>query len=175
MAFVMLTWRRGQILLEKVRRRMRQPEEKLLEKLTTRPPIRLPGTAIFLSSSRNGVPLPLSNFLRHNHALHERVFLLTVEFTETPHVPKEKRVELIHIVDGMTRIILHYGFTEHPNVPDAIALAIRQGKLSTDLKLYEFSYYIGRETVIPAPRGLATELDDGHGVGARVGLAASAR
>jgi KUP system potassium uptake protein len=152
MAFVMLTWRRGQILLETVRRQMRQPEEKLLEKLRTRPPVRLPGTAIFLSSSRNGVPLPLSNFLRHNHALHERLFLLTVEFTETPLVPKDKRVELIHIVDGMTRIILHYGFTEHPNVPDAIALAIRQGKLSTDLKLYEFSYYIGRETVIPAAR-----------------------
>jgi KUP system potassium uptake protein len=152
MAFIMLTWRRGQIFLERARQQMRQPEAKLLEKLKTRPPIRLPGTAIFLSSSRNGVPLPLSNFLRHNHALHERVFLLTVEFTETPHVPREKRVELIHIVDGMTRIILHYGFTEHPNVPDAIALAIRQGKLSTDLKLYEFSYYIGRETVIPAPR-----------------------
>jgi KUP system potassium uptake protein len=152
MAFIMLTWRRGQILLEKVRAGMRSPEEKLLQKLITHPPIRLPGTAIFLSSSRNGVPLPLSNFLRHNHALHERVFLLTVEFTETPHVPKEKRVELIPLVDGITRIIVHYGFTERPNVPDAIALAIRQGKLGTDLKLYEFSYYIGRETVIPAAR-----------------------
>ncbi len=52
-------------------------------------------------------------------------------------------------IDGMTRIILHFGFTERPDVPEAIALAIRQGKLSTDLKLYEFSYYIGRETVIP--------------------------
>jgi KUP system potassium uptake protein len=152
MAFIMLTWRRGQILLEKVRAGMRSPEEKLLQKLITNPPIRLPGTAIFLSSSRNGVPLPLSNFLRHNHALHERVFLLTVEFTETPHVPREKRVEVIPLVDGMTRLVLHYGFTERPNVPDAIALAIRQGKLSTDLKLYEFSYYIGRETVIPARR-----------------------
>jgi KUP system potassium uptake protein len=152
MAFIMLTWRRGQMLLEAVRAQMRQPEQKLLEKLKTQPPVRLPGTAVFLSSARAGVPLPLSNFLRHNHALHERVFLLTVEFTETPHVPKEKRLELIHLVDGMTRIIVHYGFTERPNVPDAIALAIRQGKLSTDLKLYEFSYYIGRETVIPAPR-----------------------
>jgi KUP system potassium uptake protein len=152
MAFIMLTWRRGQLLLEKARAGMRQPEKKLIEKLQTQPPVRLPGTAVFMSSARNGVPLPLSNFLRHNHALHERVFLLTVEFTETPHVPREKRIEMIHIVDGMTRIILHYGFTEHPNVPEAIALAVRQGKLSTDLKLYEFSYYIGRETVIPTPR-----------------------
>ncbi len=152
MAFIMLTWRRGQILLEKARIQMRQPEEKLLNKLATSPPVRLPGTAVFLSSSRHGVPLPLSNFLRHNHALHERVFLLTVEFTETPTVPKEKRVEILPIVDGMTRIVLHYGFTEHPNVPDGIALAIRQGKLGTDLKLYEFAYYIGRETIIPAVR-----------------------
>src|SRR5437588_848664 len=110
MAFIMLTWRRGQMFLEKARRHMRQPEEKLLQKLKTHPPIRLPGTAIFLSSARNGVPLPLSNFLRHNHALHERVFLLTVEFTETPHGPREKRIEIIHIVDGLTSIILHYGF-----------------------------------------------------------------
>jgi KUP system potassium uptake protein len=152
MAFIMLTWRRGQILLEAVRANLRQPEEKLLQKLQSHPPIRLPGTAVFLSSARAGVPLPLSNFLRHNHALHERVFLLTVEFTETPHVARDKRVEIIHLVDGMTRILVHYGFTERPNVPDAIALAIRQGKLSTDLRLYEISYYIGRETVIPAPR-----------------------
>ncbi|GAC1328444.1 MAG: KUP/HAK/KT family potassium transporter [Beijerinckiaceae bacterium] len=151
-AFLMLTWRRGQMLLEQVRAKLRQPEDAFLTKLTTHPPIRLPGTAVFLSSASTGVPLPLTNFLRHNHALHERVFLVTVESTETPHVARDKRVELRHLVDGMMRIIVRFGFTERPNVPDALALAIRQGKLTTDLRLYEISYYIGRETIIPTPR-----------------------
>jgi KUP system potassium uptake protein len=151
-AFLMLTWRRGQLLLEHVRAGLRQPEDAFLAKLATHPPIRLPGTAVFLSSASTGVPLPLMNFLRHNHALHERVFLLTVESAETPHVARDKRVELRHLVDGMTRVIVRFGFTERPNVPEALALAIRQGKLSTDLRLYEISYYIGRETIIPTPR-----------------------
>ena len=155
-AFVMLTWRRGQLLVETMRTGLRQPEEDLVRLLETSPPIRLPGTAAFLTAATSGVPLPLSFFLRHNHALHERVLLVSVRTSASPRVPEERRVEVIPIAAGLTRVTLHYGFIEKPNVPAGIELAVSQGKLEGVVPP-EVSYVIGRETVIPSerPSGMA--------------------
>jgi KUP system potassium uptake protein len=82
------------------------------------PPVRLPGTAAFLTSSTAGVPLPLTHHLKHIYALHERVLLVTVLTSEEPYVSDEARVELHELPAGVTRVVLHVGFAEMPSVPE---------------------------------------------------------
>jgi KUP system potassium uptake protein len=80
--------------------------------------------------------------------LHERVLLVTVLTSEEPRVSEEARVELQELSAGVTRVILHFGFTESPRVPDGIRYATEQAELDCG-KLSEVAYYIGRETIIP--------------------------
>jgi KUP system potassium uptake protein len=117
-AFVMLTWRRGQRLTERARQAMRESEKEFVAHMCEEPPVRLPGTAAFLTSSTAGVPLPLTHHLKHIYALHERVLLVTVLTSEEPHVSEEARVELHELSAGVTRVILFVGFAEMPSVPD---------------------------------------------------------
>lgn len=147
-AFLMLTWRRGQRLAEKARSTMRESEGDFIKNLCENPPARLPGTAAFFTSGTVGIPLPLSHHLRHIYALHERVLLVTVLTSEDPRVLKEDRVELRDLSAGVTRVTLHFGFTESPSVPEGLSYAMEKAGLSCG-KLHEISYYIGRETIIP--------------------------
>jgi KUP system potassium uptake protein len=127
---------------------MRESEHEFMEKLIQHPPARLPGTAAFLSSSTRGVPLTLTHHLKHMYALHEQVLLVSVLTSEEPRVAEEARVDIHELACGFTRVILHYGFTESPSVPDGVRYAQEQAELSCG-SLPEVSYYIGRETVIP--------------------------
>jgi KUP system potassium uptake protein len=147
-AFLMLTWRGGVRLVERARGKLRQPEEDLIETAVSRCHARLPGTSIFLASTPNGVPLALTQFVRHNHCLHQRVLLVTVLIEEQPRISDEARAEVIEITEGITRIILRYGFMQYPTILEGLQLACRQGKLN-GVDLSDVTYYIGRETIIP--------------------------
>jgi KUP system potassium uptake protein len=147
-AFVMLTWRSGVKLVEHARAKLRQPEEDLIETAVNKCHARLPGTAVFLASTPNGVPLALTQFVKHNRVLHERVLLVTVLIEESPRIADEDRAEIIEIVPGITRVILHYGFMQYPTIYEGLKLACRQGKLP-GVDLTDLTYFIGRETIIP--------------------------
>jgi KUP system potassium uptake protein len=147
-AFLMLTWRAGVKLVEAARGKLRQPEEDLIETAVNKCTARLPGTAVFLASAPKGVPLALTQFVKHNHVLHERIVLVTVLIEELPHVADEERAEVIEIITGITRVILHYGFMQNPTIYDGLTLACRQGKLP-GIDLSDITYYVGRETIIP--------------------------
>jgi KUP system potassium uptake protein len=147
-AFVMLTWRSGVKLVERARGNLRQPEEDLIETAVNRCHARLSGTAVFLASSPNGVPLALTQFVKHNHVLHQRVVLVTVLIEEAPRISDEDRAEIVEIIPGITRVILHYGFMQYPTIYEGLILACRQGKLP-GIDLSDITYYIGRETIIP--------------------------
>jgi KUP system potassium uptake protein len=147
-AFVMLTWRSGVKLVECARAKLRQPEEDLIETAVNKCRARLPGTAVFLASTPNGVPLALTQFVKHNRVLHERVLLVTVLIEESPRIADEDRAEIIEIVPGITRVILHYGFMQYPTIYEGLKLACRQGKLP-GVDLTDLTYFIGRETIIP--------------------------
>jgi KUP system potassium uptake protein len=147
-AFVMLTWRRGQRISERARSKLRESEHEFFAKMIEHPPLRLPGTAAFLSAATRGVPLTLTHHLRHMYALHERVLLVTVLTSEEPRVPEEARVDIHELPAGFTRVILHFGFTESPSVPEGVRYAQEQAELGCG-SLPEVSYYIGRETIIP--------------------------
>src|SRR6202000_2841691 len=128
-AFLMLTWRSGVKLVETARGKLRQPEEELIETAVSKCHARLPGTAVFLASVPNGVPLALTQFVKHNHCLHERVVLVTVLIAEAPRLPEADRAEVIEIIPGITRVILHYGFMQYPTIYQGLVLACQQGKL----------------------------------------------
>jgi KUP system potassium uptake protein len=147
-AFLMLTWRAGVKLVERARGKLRQPEEDLIETAVNKCRARLHGTAVFLASAPNGVPLALTQFVKHNHVLHERVVLVTVQIEESPRIAEENRAEVVEIIPGITRVILHYGFMQYPTIYEGLKLACRQGKLP-GIDLSDVTYYIGRETIIP--------------------------
>ena len=148
-AFLMLTWRSGVKLVERARGKLRQPEEDLIETAVSRCHARLAGTAVFLASAPNGVPLALTQFVKHNHCLHQKVVLVTVLIAELPRIPDEDRAEVIEVIPGITRVILHYGFMQYPTIYQGLVLACQQGKLP-GLDLNDITYYIGRETIIPS-------------------------
>jgi KUP system potassium uptake protein len=148
-AFVMLTWRSGVKLVERARGKLRQPEEDLIETAVNRCHARLSGTAVFLASAPNGVPLALTEFVKHNHVLHQRVVLVTVLIEEAPRIADEDRAEIIEVIEGITRVILHYGFMQYPTIFEGLKLACEQGKLP-GIDLTDITYYIGRETIIPS-------------------------
>jgi KUP system potassium uptake protein len=147
-AFLMLTWRSGVKLVEGARGKLRQPEEDLIETAVSKCHARLSGTAIFLASTPNGVPLALTQFVKHNHCLHQRVILVTVLIAESPRIADEDRAEVIEIIEGITRVILHYGFMQYPTIYEGLTLACKQGKLP-GIDLTDITYYIDRETIIP--------------------------
>ena len=161
-AFLMLTWRRGTILIEKQRAAMREPESRIVAACGGHLAgvegrlLRLPTAAAYLGASTSGLPLPLTQFVRINRALQHRVLLISVATSELPRVPPEARVEVVPVGEGIDRVILTYGFDEAPSVPDGIGIALERGLL-TDVDLATLTYIVGRETVIASPRteGLA--------------------
>ena len=147
-AFLMMTWRKGQGLMEDKRRHLREPEEKL-QRLLDKPLIRLPGAGAFLTAATTGMPLPLSHFLRTNHAMPECVLLVTILTSERPRVTQGKRVEVKTVANGIDRLVLHYGFMETPSIPKGLWLAKALGHFE-DIEPDTISYFLGRETVVPS-------------------------
>jgi KUP system potassium uptake protein len=147
----MMTWRRGLQLVESARAHLRQPERDFVRTLERDPPLRLPGTAAFLASAPRGLPLALTSFVRHNHAIHQRVLIVTARAEEIPRVDDENRVQVIDIGPGISRVILHFGFMETASIPDGLRCAVERGWL-TGVDLADLSYYVGRETIIPCEK-----------------------
>jgi len=144
---IMLTWRRGVMLLEEARRHLRPAEVDFLQSAEVQRAIRLPGPAAYLSAASNGIPMPLTSFVRHNHAIQDRILLVTVVGDEVPRTPLELSIEVAPVHPGIERVLLRFGFMEKPDVPQGLRNAVQRGLLR-DLDVGDISYYIGRETVI---------------------------
>src|SRR5258708_23921921 len=91
----------------------------------------------------------MTEFVKHNHVLHQRVVLVTVLIEEAPRIADEDRAEIIEVIEGITRVILHYGFMQQPTIFEGLKLACEQGKLP-GIDLTDITYYISRETIIPS-------------------------
>ena len=124
-AFLMLTWRTGYRMLEQQRSRMRQREDEFVDWVLENPPVRLPGAAAIFTAGTSGIPLALTHHLRHNRVLHERVLLVSAVGSDMPRVAPEQRATLVPVGAGITRVTLHFGFMEHPNVMEGLKLACR--------------------------------------------------
>ena len=153
LAFLMLTWRKGEEIMDKVRLEVRAPSKEFVEQLNRDPPVRIPGTAVVLGRMAKGVPLALSHNTKCNRVLHENVLLVAVITAETPRVRDEERVVVTPIAEGITRIELRFGFMERPNVPKGLEIAMAREQI-TKFDLAKVIYYTGHETIIPSGRRL---------------------
>jgi KUP system potassium uptake protein len=110
---------------------------------------RVPGTAVFMTSSASGVPHALLHNLKHNKVLHERVILLTVRIEDVPYVSEEKRLENKDYGAGFFRVVLRYGFMEEINVPAALA---QLKNIGPQCKMMDTSFFLARQTLLPSSR-----------------------
>jgi KUP system potassium uptake protein len=149
MLTVMLTWRRGREILLGQLSMSSVPLGPFLESLFIDTPTRIPGTAVFMTSTPDAVPHALLHNLAHNKVLHERVVFLTVSVEEIPWVPLEQRVHIEPLGNGCYRVLMHFGFKDQPDVPAALSLCDVEG---LTFNLLETSFFLSRETVIPTAR-----------------------
>jgi KUP system potassium uptake protein len=141
------TWYRGrQLVFERLRSRD-LPLEPTLESLKRNPPLRVPGTAVFLTSKPDAVPHALLHNLAHNKVLHERVVFLTVTTEPVPRIPEERRVELQALGAEFYRVMVRYGFMDQPDIPAALD---RLRPYGLEFPPLETTYFLSRETLIPS-------------------------
>jgi len=145
---LMFTWRRGRALARV--REASVPLPRLLESLMREPPVRVPGTAVFLASTTNSTPAALLHNLNHNKVLHERVVFLTVEVADDPFVAAERRIALERLEHGFWAMTLRYGFMERPDV--AYDLTVTSRRL-LEFDVMTTSFFLSRQTIVPANRG----------------------
>jgi KUP system potassium uptake protein len=149
---LMTTWKRGrQILAARLTARS-IPIEDFLARIREQPPVRVPGTAVFMTAQPRGTPPALTHNLRYNTVLHETVVVLSVQTQTVPHVPDDERVALTPLGDGLFDVAVRYGFMEDPDVPAALESARELGLVLG----HDVLYFLGRETIIvTAKEGMA--------------------
>ena len=146
---LMTTWKRGrQILVERLDETA-LPLPMFISSIRAEPPHRVQGTAVFLTARPDAVPHALLHNMLHNQVLHEQVVLLTVVSEDTPRVPPERRFEVDAYGEGFFRVVLHFGFMDLPNVPEALGLCHLDG---LDFNPARTTYFLSRETIIPTER-----------------------
>jgi len=114
---LLTTWKRGRALLMERLAEDSMPLDIFIESIDASPPPRVPGTAVFLTSTADRVPHALLHNLKHNKVLHERVLFLTIHTQDFPRVPAAERVRLSDLGCAFWRMDAYYGFAEDPDVP----------------------------------------------------------
>jgi KUP system potassium uptake protein len=145
---LMTTWKSGRRVLAQ-RLLSGVTLEEFLNSISAHSPIRVPGTAVFMTQDPVGTPTTLLHNLKHNKVLHEKVVLLTVITEDVPHLPDDRRLQMTDMGKGFYRVIGRYGFMEDPNVPELLQSAARPG---LEFNRMETTYFFGRETLIPSKR-----------------------
>ncbi len=146
---VMLTWRRGSRLLFAKSRKLEFPLSDLVAMMEKRPPQRVPGTAVFLTSDPSSAPTALMHSLKHYKVLHEKNVILTIQVMPSPRVDPADRVQLENISPTFSRVQLRFGFMESPNVPKGLAIA---RKLGWQFDIMATSFFLSRRTLRPAAK-----------------------
>ncbi|MBW9063107.1 potassium transporter Kup [Rhizobium herbae] len=145
---IMWTWTRGSELLREKTARHDIPLEAFIrsvEKDSEHAPVRVPGTAVFLTSVGDKAPAVLLHNIKHNHVLHEKNIILTVKTTEQPYVADANRVTITKLSERFVRIEVYFGFMDEPNVSKALALCKKAG---LKFEIMQTSFYLGRRTLV---------------------------
>src|SRR6202140_770387 len=144
---LMYTWRRGSRLLFEKSRKLEFSLADLVAMLEKRPPQRVSGTAVFLTSDPMSAPTALMHSLKHYKVLHEKNVILTIETAPTPRIDPAERVRLEEISKTFSKVTLRFGFMESPNVPKALAIA---RKLGWQFDIMSTSFFLSRRALKPA-------------------------
>ncbi len=143
---LMMTWKQGRQLLSE---RMRDESIELksfLDAVFVSPPVRVEGTAVFLNSEKGSTPNALLHNLKHNKVLHETNLFVTVRHHEVPWIGFDRRVEVESLGHDCWQVVLHFGFKNDPDVPEALTLLRSRGVVLDDMQT---SYFLSRDIVIP--------------------------
>lgn len=146
---VMTTWKTGRRLLGQRLAASSLPLDGFVQSLAVDPPLRVKGTAVFMSGNPGGTPLALLHNLKHNRVLHERAVILNVSVAETPHVRDEQRVRVESLGHGLYRVVGRCGFMERVTIGEILAACAPQG---LELRESETTFFLSRETIIPSAR-----------------------
>jgi KUP system potassium uptake protein len=147
---LMTTWKRGRQLLQKRLQSDAIELKSFLEAVFLSPPVRVEGTAVFLTADVGTVPNALLHNLKHNKVLHEHNLFVTVRSHEVPWIGLDKRVEIESLGHDCWQVIINYGFKNDPDVPRALEQIRGRG---CDLEAMTTSYFLSRDTVIPTIGG----------------------
>ncbi len=148
-AFVILTtWAKGRQIMRKNMAESAMPIE-IFTKSAANSATRVPGTAIFMASSSAGVPSALLHNIKHNKVIHERVVILTVNIKDVPTVDPEKRCEVKDLGHGFYRLILHFGFMQETDVPEALKKVKGCGM---EFDMMTTSFFLSRQTLLPSKK-----------------------
>jgi KUP system potassium uptake protein len=145
---LMLTWRKGRQLVFDNLQKHAIPLDAFLESLFIAPPVRVPGTAVFLRGESDGVPHAMLHNLSHNKVLHERIVFLTVHIADTPFVEQDARVRVMPLGHGCHQVDIAFGFKDEPDIPAMLALC---GGQDLPFEMMQTSFFIARQTVISTP------------------------
>jgi len=154
---VMSTWRRGKELVMHEIKQGGLALEPFIASIVAHPPLRVPGTAIFLTANQDGVPHALLHNLKHNKVLHERNLVLTVETVDTPTAEPDECVEVKPLGDDFYAVTLRFGFAEDMDVPQALA-AIKS--CGAPIDMMDTTFFLSRESIVATDRpGMALWRD----------------
>ncbi|MFC7407601.1 potassium transporter Kup [Hydrogenophaga atypica] len=144
---LMMTWKQGRALLTEAHMAEAIDLSSFLEAVFVSPPLRVAGTAVFLTAEKGAVPNALLHNLKHNKVLHEQNLFVTVRNHEVPWIGLDKRLEVEPLGHDCWQVVIHYGFKNDPDVPKALQLLRGRG---CELEAMTTSYFLSRDTVIPS-------------------------
>jgi KUP system potassium uptake protein len=142
---MMTTWRRGRELVVREIKQSGLALAPFIANLAEHPPLRVPGTAIFLTANQYAVPNAMLHNLKHNKVLHERNLLLTVETLETPVAEPGERIHITPMGHDFFGLELRFGFSEDPNIPLALSQCSRQG---VSFDMMDTTFFLSRENIV---------------------------
>jgi KUP system potassium uptake protein len=146
---LMTTWKTGRRLVAERLTARAIPLDDFIATVTALRPVRVPGTAVFMTAQPTGTPPALAHNLRYNKVLHQHVIVLTVTTAQQPHVAPEDRISVEPLGHDLFNVRVQYGFMEDPDVPSALLQARQQG---LSMEPDDVTYFLGRETIIVTRR-----------------------
>jgi KUP system potassium uptake protein len=146
---LMTTWKSGRRLIAERITARAIPLEEFMAAISANPPVRVSGTAVFMTAQPKGTPPALAHNLRFNKVLHEHIVILMVTTAQVPHVPESEQATVQVLGQGVFNVRVQYGFMQDPDVPQALAVAQANG---VDMDVDDVTFFLGRETIIPTRR-----------------------
>jgi KUP system potassium uptake protein len=142
---LMTTWKTGRRIVGQRLTARAIPLPDFMTRVAETRPARVPGTAVFMTAQPKGTPPALAHNLKYNKVLHDHVVTLMIATEPRPHVSDVERITIRDLGQGVSDVVIRYGFMEDPDVPEALALARTQG---LDIDPDDITYFLGKETLI---------------------------
>jgi KUP system potassium uptake protein len=146
---VMTTWATGRRLVRARMEASSLSQEMLVDSLRRRPPVSVPGTAIFMTSTQGRTPVALLHSLKHYSAIHQRVIFMTLIVEDGPWVSPSQRVQVESLGEGFWRVTGRFGFMQKPNVPRLLRQCASSG---LEVEAEKATFFLGREIIVPSAK-----------------------